>query len=70
MDTSDEEDAGLSPAAYFSAGLSEALCRPLDYPRAVAEISALCLRGFHRAPRSLQKQLADDVGMAIQQCTW
>ncbi|KAK9850433.1 hypothetical protein WJX84_000076 [Apatococcus fuscideae] len=70
MDSSSDDDANLSPASYLSAGLAEALRRPLDYVRAVGELATVCARAYHTSPRSLQKQLADDVALAIQQCSW
>lgn len=70
MDSSSDDEPGLSAASYSSTGLAEALLRPLDYVRAVRELGTLCARAFQSSHRTLQKQLADDVAVAIQQCSW
>lgn len=70
MDSSSDDEPGLSAASYVSTGLAEALLRPLDYVRAVRELGTICARAFQSSHRTLQKQLADDVALAVQQCSW
>ena len=70
MDSSSDEEIGLSAASYSAACLSDAICRPQDYVRAVTELKMILGRAFQTAHRSLQKQLTDDVVRAVVHCSW